>query len=58
MTEAQEKSYKRLNGIYGKLIQEEDYKGAMQVQMQIIAFERTIELSELGAKQKLLSPLN
>lgn len=58
MTEAQEKSYKRLNGIYGKLIQEEDYKGAMQVQMQIIAFERTIELFEQGLKQKLLSPLN
>lgn len=58
MTEAQEKSYKRLNNIYGKLIQEEDYKGAMQVQMQIIAFERAIELSEQGIKQKLLSPLN
>lgn len=58
MTEAQEKSYKRLNGIYGKLIQEEDYKGAMQVQMQIIAFERTIELFNQGKTQKELSPLN
>lgn len=58
MTEAQEKAHKRLNGIYGKLIQEEDYKGALAVQMQIIAFERAIELGEQGIKQKLLSPLN
>jgi len=58
MTEAQEKAYKRLNGIYGKLIQEEDYKGALAVQMQIIAFERDIELYNLGQNQKQLSPLN
>jgi hypothetical protein len=58
MTESQEKAYKRLNGIYGKLIQEEDFKGALAVQMQIIAFERDIELYNLGLEQKLLSPLN
>lgn len=58
MTEAQEKAYKRLNGIYGKLIQEEDFKAALAVQMQIIAFDRMIENAQEGAKQKLISPLN
>lgn len=57
MTEAQEKSLRRLNGIYGKLIQEEDYKGALTVQMQIITFERSIELGETASKQRELSPL-
>jgi hypothetical protein len=57
MTEAQEKNHKRLNGLYGKLIQEEDYKGALVVQLQIIAFERVIDAYNSAMELKNKSPL-
>lgn len=58
MTEAQEKALKRLNILYMKLYTEEDYKAALSVQMQIIAFENQVSIINEGQKAKLLSPLN
>ena len=56
--EKQQTALKRLNFFYAQLKQEEDFKGANTIALQILQLETQIENYNKGLKIKELSPLH